>query len=209
MLENYMINHNEEIKLNVRFRKVESTKINDTSKKIYVESNNTQSSENESEKKSIEIEDSRQQLKPEDINFEKLPIQKLFSVPFLNCIDRFSKIERTESLIFIDFTMEKKWIDFLLQQIKYFETSTINNSFLINKNQKKINVDVVEYEKSNMYNFYIDNDSFRFTFFEEYGYVYIICGVEYLTKEKEMQKEISNIEVKKGLLNKIFRKWSL
>ena len=100
MKENFEFNNYENIRLNIKVSKIDSIK----------QSNTTESASFDRKKcKKTEIQ--KQVLKREDIQFEKLPIQKLLPVPFVDCIKSLSRIERWDDLIFMDFKMEKKWME--------------------------------------------------------------------------------------------------
>ena len=106
MKENFEFNNYENIRLNITLSKIDSIK----------QSNKTESTSFD-RNKSKKTEIQKQVLKREDIQFEKLPIQKLLPVPFVSCIKSLSRIERWYDLIFMDFKMEKKWMDFLIDYV--------------------------------------------------------------------------------------------
>jgi hypothetical protein len=198
MKKNFEFNNYENILLNITLSKINSIK----------QSNTTESASFEG-KKSKKTEIQKQVLKREDIQFEKLPIQKLLPVPIVNCIKSLSRIERWDDFVFIEFTMEKKWIVYLMDMIQNYGK---NHEYFMsnpNQNEKQINIDISEIDDAKIYSVYIDNNVFRLTFSDRYLNVNLVCGVDSL---KEYQgdeiKVVHQEQLKKGLLNYILKKWS-
>ena len=108
MQENFERINEENIQLNIKVTKIEPSIQGDATKTRFL-----------SKAKSQIREIKRQVLKPEDLEFGNLPIQKLLPVPFAHCIESYSRIERSERLIFIDLKMKKKCIDYLINRIKF------------------------------------------------------------------------------------------
>lgn len=205
MEENFNYPNNENIQLNIQVRKIESLKTEKSlEKKNTVQKNTVQKNGGPTEKK-IDI----QKLKSKDIQFEKLPIQKLIPVPFVDCVKSFSRIERCGQLIFIEFQMEKKWIDFLVHKIQNFESSSRNNVFSSVTNPNKINVDILVVDNSHLYSIYTNSYGFKLTLSNKHTSANIICDVHYMVENIEGRKVlIPQEKIKKGLLNYIIKKWS-
>lgn len=198
MKENFEFNNYENIRLNITLSKIDSIK----------QSNTTESASFD-RKKSKKTEIQKQVLKREDIQFEKLPIQKLLPVPFVNCIKSLARIERWDDLIFIDFKMEKKWMDFLIDRI---QNSDKSHGYLMsnpNQNESQINIDISEIDDARMYSVYADNNAFRLTFSDRHLNVNVVCGVDYLKENHgHAIDKMEQDQLKKGLLNYIIKKWS-
>lgn len=149
-----------------------------------------------------------QKLKPRDIMFEKLPIQKFFPIAFEKCIETFFRIEKNEKLIFIDLKLEKEWQNYLINKI---QDTTNYKEVQLSEPTKTIaylNVDITEIEDKKVYHVYTCAYSFRFVFSDEYLYANMVCGLEYLSNYNgELNSVIPQKEIKKGLLNCIFKKW--
>jgi hypothetical protein len=150
----------------------------------------------------------KQKLKQGDIMFEKLPIQKFFPIAFEKCIETFYRIEKNEKLIFIDLKLEKEWQNYLINKIQnttnYKEVQLSEPT----KTRAHLNVDITEIGDKKVYNVYTYAYSFRFVFSDENLYANIMCGLEYLSNHNgELNAVISQKEIKKGLLNYIFKKW--
>jgi hypothetical protein len=176
MQEYFESTNKENIQLNIKVRKIEPLIQGDAPKTRPL-------SRDKSQTKELKW----QVLKPEDLQFGNLPIQKLLPVPFVNCIESFSRIEGCDNLIFIDFKMKKKWIDFLINRIQH---SDKNHDNLI-------------------YNIYTSTNSFRFLFSDQSLNANIVCGKEYLSNHREETNAVvPQKEIKKGLLKFIFKKWS-
>jgi hypothetical protein len=198
MKENFEFNNYENIRLNITLSKIDSIK----------QSNKTESTSfdrNKSEKTKIQ----KQVLKREDIQFEKLPIQKLLPIPFVDCIKSLARIERWDDIIFMDFKMEKKWMDFLIDRIQNFDKS---HGYLMSNpyhNETQINIDISEIDDARIYSVYIDNNVFRLTFSDRYLNVNVVCGVDYLKENHgHAIDKMEQDQLKKGLLNFIIKKWS-
>jgi predicted nucleotide-binding protein (sugar kinase/HSP70/actin superfamily) len=198
MKENFEFNNYENIRLNIQLSKIDSVKQADMSESVSLD-----------RKKSKKTEIQKQVLKGEDIQFEKLPIQKLFPVPFVNCIKSFSRIECWDDLVFIDLKMEKKWMDFLIDRIQNSDKNHENLMSNPYHNETQINIDISEIDDSKIYSVYTDKNVFRLTFSDRYLNVNLVCGVDSL---KEYQgdeiKDVHQKQLKKGLLNYILKKWS-
>jgi hypothetical protein len=150
----------------------------------------------------------KQKLKPRDIMFEKLPIQKFFPIAFEKCIETFYRIEKNEKQIFIDLKLEKGWQNYLINKIQnttnYKEVQLSEPT----KTRAYLNVDITEIGDKKVYHVYTCTYSFRFVFSDEYLYANMVFGLEYLSNYNgELNAVISQKEIKKGLLNYIFRKW--
>jgi hypothetical protein len=197
MQENFESTNKENIQMNIKVRKFEPIIQSDTTKTKSLIKNKSQTKEIK-----------WQVLKPEDLEFGNLPIQKLLPVPFVNCIESFSRIEGSDNLIFIDVKMKKKWIDFLIDRIQNSDKNRDNLMSNENQNQTQLNIDISEIENKKIYNIYTFTNNFRFIFSDKYSHATIICGVEYLSKHNGASNVvISQKDIKKGLLNYIFKKW--
>ena len=97
MQENFESTNKENIQLNIKVRKIEPFIQDDAPKTRYLATDKSQTKETK-----------RQVLKPEDLEFGNLPIQKLLPVQFVDCIESFSRIEGSDNLIYINFEMKKK-----------------------------------------------------------------------------------------------------
>jgi hypothetical protein len=197
MQENFERINEENIQLNIKVTKIEPSIQGDATKTRFL-----------SKAKSQIREIKRQVLKPEDLEFGNLPIQKLLPVPFAHCIESYSRIERSERLIFIDLKMEKKWIDYLINRIQNSAENQVNLVSKQNKNDLQINIEISEIENAKLYTICTQRNAFRFTFAESVLYASLVCGVDCL---KEYQghaiEEIHQEQLKKGLLNFIIKKW--
>ena len=197
MQENFESTNKENIQLNIKVRKFEPIIQSDAPKTKSL-------SEDKSQTKEIKW----QVLKPEDLEFGNLPIQKLLPVPFVNCIESFSRIEKSDNLIFIDFRMKKKWIDFLIDRIQNPAKNHDNLISKQNQNETHIFIDISEMENNKIYNIYTITNNFRFMFSDQSLYATIVCGKEYLSNYcEETNAVIPQKEIKRGLLNFIFKKW--
>ena len=197
MQENFERINEENIQLNIKVTKIEPSIQGDATKTRFL-----------SKDKSQIREIKRQVLKPEDLEFGNLPIQKLLPVPFEHCIESYSRIERSERLIFIDLKMKKKWIDYLINRIQNSTENQVNLVSKQNKNDLQINIEISEIENAKLYTICTQRNAFRFTFAESVLYASLVCGVDCL---KEYQghaiEEIHQEQLKKGLLNFIIKKW--
>jgi len=197
MQENFERINEENIQLNIKVTKIEPSIQGDATKTRFL-----------SKDKSQIREIKRQVLKPEDLEFGNLPIQKLLPVPFAHCIESYSRIERSERLIFIDLKMKKKWIDYLINRIQNSAENQVNLVSKQNKNDLQINIEISEIENAKLYTICTQRNAFRFTFAESVLYASLVCGVDCL---KEYQghaiEEIHQEQLKKGLLNFIIKKW--
>jgi hypothetical protein len=198
MKENFEFNNYENIRLNIKLSQIDSVKQANMSESVSFD-----------RKKSKKTEIQKLVLKREDIQFEKLPIQKLLPVPFVNCIKSLSRIERWDDLIFMDFKMEKKWMDFLIDRIQNYGKNHEFFTHSPNQNETHINIDISEIDDARIYSVYTDNNIFRLSFSDRYLNVNVVCGVDYLKENYghaigKMEQE----QLKKGLLNFIFKKWS-
>jgi len=197
MQENFESTNKENIQLNIKVRKFEPIIQSDAPKTKSL-------SEDKSQTKEIKW----QVLKPEDLEFGNLPIQKLLPVPFVNCIESFSRIKKSDNLIFIDFKMKKKWIDFLVDRIQNYDKNHDNLMSKQNQNETHIFIDISEMENNKIYNIYTITNNFRFMFSDQSLYATIVCGKEYLSNYcEETNAVIPQKEIKRGLLNFIFKKW--
>ena len=196
MQENFESTNKENIQLNVKVRKIEPL-IHDAPKTRYLATDKSQTRETK-----------WQVLKPEDLEFGNLPIQKLLPVVFVKCIESFSRIEGSDNLIFIDVKMKKKWIDFLIDRIQNSDKNHDNLMSKQNQNETHIFIDISEMENNKIYNIYTITNNFRFIFSDQSLYANIVCGKEYLSNHcEETNAVIPQKEIKKGLLNYIFKKW--
>lgn len=197
MLEHDDRMSNEHIRLNINFRKIEPSKEHKT-----IKSTTHKFSHN------ITEPIKRQKLKPDDISFEKLPIQKLVPVPFMKCV-RSLNIERSDDLIYFNFKMQQNWLEFLIRKIRYGQGDLQNISSSPSDNSKLLNVDVVDVDGQVMYTLFTKFDCFHMTFSEKYTDVYMVCGTEYLVEIKGCtKKQIPQKEIRKGLINYIMCKWT-
>ena len=188
---------NENIQLNINVRKIEPLIQGDAPKTRYL-------SKDKSQTKEIKW----QVLKPEDLEFGNLPIQKLLPVSFVNCIESFSRIEGSDNLIFIDVKMKKKWIDFLIDRIQNSDKNHDNFMANENQNQTQLNIDISEIENKKIYTIYTFTTNFRFIFSDQYSHASLICGVEFLfDHNRGTNASIPQKDIKKGLLNYIYKKW--
>lgn len=191
---------NEQLKMNVQFRKIEPRKYsahkNVTSKK---------SEFNQIITKPLK----KQELSPNAIQFEKFPLQKLLRIPFEKCVRTFSKVEKIEDQIYIRFEMHKEWIDFIIRQILNRQGNTPDLTPNSEVSSDSLNVEVIEMDGQVMYRIGTRLSSFYMTFSDRYPYVYVVCGVEYLKENLDAVINISTAkELKKGLLHYILNKWS-
>jgi hypothetical protein len=189
---------NENIQLNIKVRKFEPI--------IQSDAPTTRSlSKDKSPTKEIKW----QVLKPKDIEFGNLPIQKLLPVQFVDCIESFSRIEGSDNLIFINFKMKKKWIDFLIDKVQNSDKNHYNLISKQNQNESRINAEISELKNNKIYNIYTITNNFRFMFSDQSLYANIVCGKEYVSSYcEETNAVIPQKEIKSGLLNFIFKKWS-
>lgn len=197
MLEHDDRMSNEHILLNIKFRRIEPSKEHKTVKAT-------------THKSSYNITEpiKKQKLKPDEIYFGKLPIQKLVPIPFKNCVSYFSRIERGEYSIFIHFEMHREWIDYIIRFIRNKQENIADLTSNAELNCDSLDIEVIEMDGQAMYCIGTRLSSFYMTFSDRYPYVYVVCGVEYL---KENQDAVINKsttkELKKGLLHYIFSKW--
>jgi hypothetical protein len=198
MQENFESTNKENIQLNIKVRKFEPI--------IQSDAPQTRSlSKDKSPTKEIKW----QVLKPEDIEFGNLPIQKLLPVQFVDSIESFSRIEGSDNIILINFKMKKKWIDFLIDKVQNSDKNHDNLISKQNQNETRINVEISEMENNKIYNIYTITNNFRFMFSDQSLYANIVCGLEYLSNHnRELNAVIPQKEIKRGLLNFIFIKWS-
>ena len=113
MKENFEWGLNDDIRLNIKVNR----KVWTSSDLQQKPESNQDISKNANKIDAVKIV-KRQQLSIDDIDISNLPIQKLLPIPFLECIESFSLIERGESLVFIDLTMHEKWLVYLIQKIQ-------------------------------------------------------------------------------------------
>jgi len=197
MQENFESTNKENIQLNIKVRKIEPFIQDDAPKTRYLATDKSQTKETK-----------RQVLKPEDLEFGNLPIQKLLPVQFVDCIESFSRIEGSDNLIYINFEMKKIWIDFLIDRIQNSDKNHGNLISKQNQNETHIFIDISEMENNKIYNIYTITNNFRFMFSDQSLYANIVCGKEYLSNHcEETNAVIPQEEIKKGLLNYIFKKW--
>jgi len=207
MKENFERLKNDDFHLNIRVTKIEpNNQIYEKTKRVSTLSDTKKNSLRDGAINTKEIK--RQVLKPEDLIFGNLPIQKLLPVPFEHCIESFSRIERSENLIFIDFKMKKKWIDFLIDRIQNSAENKVNLVSKQNKKDLQINIEISEIGNAKIYTVCTQRNVFRFTFAESFLYAYLDCGVDCLKEHQgHAIEEIHQKQIKKGLLNFIFKKW--
>ena len=191
---------NEQLKMNVRFKKIEPRK--------YSAQNDVTSTKSEfSQIMTKPLK--KQKLSPNAIHFEKFPVQKLLRIPFENCVRTFSTVERIEDQIYIRFEMHKEWIDFIIRQILNRQGNTPDLMPNSEVSSDSLNVEVIEMDGQAMYCIGTRLSSFYMTFSDRYPYVYVVCGVEYLKENQDVVINKSTTkELKKGLLHYIFSKWS-
>lgn len=150
----------------------------------------------------------RQRLSIDDIDISKLPIQKLLPIPLLECIESFSLIERGESLVFIDFRMQKKWLGYLIQKIQdatNIEDQSKSKNALGND---KLEVDITEMENVTTFGIYTNHQTFRMIFSDKFNNVMLICGLHILRANHDViDEKISQEKIKKGIINRIVGKW--
>jgi hypothetical protein len=150
----------------------------------------------------------RQRLSIDDIDISKLPIQKLLPIPFLECIESFSLIERGESLVFIDFRMQKKWLGYLIQKIQdatNIEDQSKSKNALRND---KLEVDIIEMENATTFRIYTNHQTFRMIFSDKFNNVMLICGLHILRANHDViDEKISQEKIKKGIVKRIVGKW--
>jgi hypothetical protein len=150
----------------------------------------------------------RHQLSIDDIDISKLPIQKLLPIPLLECIESFSLIERGESLVFIDFRMQKKWLGYLIQKIQdatNIEDQSKSKNALGND---KLEVDITEMENATTFGIYTNHQTFRMIFSDKFNNVMLICGLHILRANHDViDEKISQEKIKKGIINRIVGKW--
>ena len=208
MKENFERLKNDDFHLNIQVTKIEpNNQIYEKTKRVSTLSDTKKKSLIDSAMNTKEIK--WQVLKPEDLEFGNLPIQKLLPVAFVNCIESFSRIEGSDNLIFIDLKMKKKWIDFLIDRIQNSDKNRDNLMSNENQNQTQLNIDISEMENNKIYNIYTITTNFRFMFSDQSLYANIVCGKEYLSNHCEETNAVTpQKEIKKGLLNYIFKKWS-
>jgi hypothetical protein len=208
MKENFERLKNDDFHLNIQVTKIEpNNQIYEKTKRVSTLSDTKKKSLRDIAMNTKEIK--RQLLKPEDLEFGNLPIQKLLPVQFVDCIESFSRIERSDNLIFINFKMKKKWIDFLIDRIQNPAKNHDNLISKQNQNETHIFIDISEMENNKIYNIYTITNNFRFMFSDQSLYTNIVCGKEYLSNYcEETNAVIPQKEIKKGLLNFIFKKWS-
>lgn len=191
---------NEQIRLNIKVKKIEQPK-NNANKVV----TSADSKINHKIIKSLK----RQKLKPDEIHFGKLPIQKLVPIPFRNCVSYFSSIERGEYSIFIHFEMHREWIDYIIRLIRNKQENIADLTSNAEFNCDSLDIEVIEMDGQVMYSIGTRLSSFYMTFSERYPYVFVVCGTEYLVENKVCtKKQIPQKELKKGLLHYIFSKWS-
>jgi hypothetical protein len=150
----------------------------------------------------------RHQLSIDDIDISKLPIQKLLPIPLLECIESFSLIERGESLVFIDFRMQKKWLGYLIQKIQdatNIEDQSKSKNALRND---KLEVDITEMENATTFGIYTNHQTFRMIFSDKFNSVMLICGLHILRVNHDViDEKISQEKIRKGIINRIVSKW--
>jgi hypothetical protein len=207
MNENYERRQNEGIQLNISITRIE-TASNLSDKKEREKNSLTKENKVVDKDKKPKQPIERQKLKPEDIMFEKLPIQKFFPIQFEKCIESYDRIDRLGRLIFIDLKLEKRWLDYLIERIHFQPKIQDMRSSEPLKSSSQINVHISEIGDKKIYSMYIETNSFRFMFSDQSLYAHIVCGKEYLSNySEETNAVIPQKEIKKGLLNYIFKKW--
>jgi hypothetical protein len=208
MIENFERLQSEGIQMNISITRIETTSNLSYSKK---RQKNSLTKENKVLKtdKNPKQPTEKQKLKQGDIMFEKLPIQKFFPIAFEKCIETFYRIEKNEKLIFIDLKLEKEWQNYLINKIQ--NTTNYKEVQLSEPTKKRahLNVDITEIGDKKVYHVYTYAYSFRFVFSDENLYANMVCGLEYLSIHcEETNAVIPQKEIKRGLLNFIFKKWS-
>lgn len=200
MLEHDDRMSNEQLKMNVQFRKIESNK--------YSSQNDVTSTKSEFSK-IVTQPLKKQKLNPNAIHFGKFPVQKLLRIPFENCVRTFTTVERIEDKIYIRFEMHKEWIDLIIRQIRNEQGNISNLTSKPTFNGDSLNVEVIEMDGQAMYCIGTRLSSFYMTFSGRYPYVYVVCGIEYLKENQDVVINKSTTkDLKKGLLHYIFSKWS-
>jgi hypothetical protein len=190
---------NEQLKMNVQFRKIEPRKFS-----AHNNVTSTKSEFNQMITKPLK----KQELSPNVIHFGKFPVQKLLRIPFEKCVRTFSKVEKIEDQIYIRFEMHKEWIDFIIRQILNRQGNTPDLMPNSEVSSDSLNVEVIEMDGQVMYRIGTILSSFYMTFSDRYPYVYVVCGVEYLKENHDAVINISTAkELKKGLLHYILNKW--
>jgi len=207
MRENFERLQSEGIQMNISITRIETTSMLSVRKESEKSSPTKENKVLKSDKKPKQPTE-KQKLKKGDIMFEKLPIQKFFPITFEKCIETFYRIEKNEKLIFIDLKLEKGWQNYLINKIQnttnYKEVQLSEPT----KTRAYLNVDITEIGDKKVYHVYTCTYSFRFVFSDEYLYANMVFGLEYLSNYTgELNAVISQKEIKKGLLNYIFRKW--
>ena len=207
MKENFERLKNDDFHLNIQVTKIEpNNQIYEKTKRVSILSDTKKKSLRASAMGTKEIK--RQVLKPEDLEFRNLPIQKLLPVPFAHCIESYSRIERSERLIFIDLKMKKKWIDYLINRIQNSAENQVNLVSKQNKNDLQINIEISEIENAKLYTICTQRNAFRLTFAESFLHASLVCGVDCLKEHQgHAIEEIHQEQIKKGLLNFIIKKW--
>jgi hypothetical protein len=207
--------------MNENFERLQSEGIQMNISITRIETNSNLSESKEREKNSLTKENKvlntdtkpkqpieKQKLKPRDIMFEKLPIQKFFPIQFEKCIESYDRIDKYGRLIFINLKLEKRWLDYLIERIhSQPKTQDMRTSEQV-ISSSQINVHISETGDKKSYTMCTDDYNFRFMFSDHSLYAYIVCGEEYLSSHNgESNEVISQKEIKKGLLNFIFKKW--
>jgi len=95
--------------------------------------------------------------------------------------------------------MKKKWIDFLIDRIQNSAENQVNLVSKQNKNDLQINIEISEIGNAKIYTVCTQRNVFRFTFAELFD-----CLKEH---QGHAIEEIHQKQIKKGLLNFIFKKW--
>jgi len=203
MKENFEWGLNDDIRLNIKVNR----KVWTSSDLQQKPESNQDISKNANKIDAVKIV-KRQQLSIDDIDISNLPIQKLLPIPFLECIESFSLIERGESLVFIDLTMHEKWLVYLIQKI---QDSIIIEDQLKSKNafgSDKLEVDITEMENATTFGIYTNHQTFRMIFSDKFNNVMLICGLHILRANHEViDEKISQEKIKKGVINRIVSKW--
>jgi hypothetical protein len=207
MTENFERSQSEGIQMSISIRRIERTSNLSDGKereKNSLTKENKVVDTDKNPKQPIE----KQKLKPEDIMFEKLPIQKFFPIQFEKCIESYDRIDKYGRLIFINLKLEKRWLDYLIERIHSQPKSQDMRTSEQVKSSSQINVHISETGDKKSYTMFTDDYNFRFMFSDHSLYAYIVCGKEYLSNHlEEANAVISQKEIKKGLLNFIFKKW--
>ena len=80
---------------------------------------------------------------------------------------------------------------------------------MFKKNQNETRIDISEIDYTKIYSLYEPKNAFRLTFSEKFPNFNLVCGVDYLKENHgQVSDEITQYQIKIGLLNYIIKKWS-